>query len=146
MNPPPTGYMDYPVYPLEGIWDVNEAAKREDRAFNKDDLVFKIMIRQPAFVDADLFQEMLELTKTKKPHPLLDKLQFEAIMDGKCVQMLHIGPYDDEPASFQRMEEFATAQQLKRLSKTHREVYLSDFRKVAPEKLKTVLRFQVAQE
>lgn len=142
-DPKPDSYQDYTVYPLEGVWDLNEEAKRENRPFSKDDFVFKLMIRQPEFVTEAFFQEMLELTKVKKPLPLLDQVQLEALTEGKCVQMLHIGSYDDEPASFEQMEQFATAQQLTRQSKVHREIYLSDFRKVAPEKLKTVLRFRV---
>ncbi|NNE28756.1 MAG: hypothetical protein HKN16_03930 [Saprospiraceae bacterium] len=143
-EPKPSGYSDFTVYPLEGIWDVNEEAKkRKGDSFNKDELVFKIMIRQPEFVDKTFFEKMLELTKKKKPHPLLEEVKLEKIKDGKCVQMMHIGSYDDEPASFKIMEEFADSQKLKRDSKNHREIYISDFRKVAPEKLKTVLRFWV---
>ncbi len=57
--------------------------------------------------------------------------------------MLHIGSYDNEPATFKIMEDYAKNQGLQRDSKVHREIYLSDFRKVAPEKLKTVLRFKL---
>jgi hypothetical protein len=63
--------------------------------------------------------------------------------EGNCIQMLHSGSYDTEPASFKKMELFATAMNLKRTSLTHREIYLSDARKVEPEKLKTVLRFKI---
>ncbi len=110
---------------------------------DKNDFVFKLMIRQPDFVTEDFAREMLDLTKKKKPHPFLEQVKFEKITDGLCVQMLHSGSYDDEPASFKIMEEFAEKENLTRLSKNHREIYLSDFRKVAPEKLKTVLRFWV---
>jgi hypothetical protein len=140
----PEGYFDYTVYPLEGIWDLNEEAKQNYQGtLNKDDLVFKLMIRQPDFVSPEFVAQMLEFTKQKKPHPLLEQLRFEVMEDGECVQMMHLGPYDEEPASFQKMETFAEENGLVRLSKTHREIYLSDFRKVAPEKLKTVLRFEV---
>lgn len=137
------GYQDYTVYPLESVWDINEAAKQNfEGKINKDDLVFKLMIRQPNFVDKAFFDKMLELTKKKKPHELLEKVKFEKITDGKCIQMMHIGSYDDEPASFEIMETFAEEENLTRLSKVHREIYLSDFRKVPAEKLKTVLRFK----
>jgi hypothetical protein len=86
---------------------------------------------------------MKPITKKKKPNILLDQVEFETISDGKCVQMMHVGSYDNEPASFQIMEEFANSQGLIRKSKVHREIYLSDFRKVEEEKLKTVLRFWV---
>ncbi len=140
----PKEYQDWTVYPLEGVWDITEKAKQNsDGKLNKDDLIFDIMIRQPNFVNEDFFNEMVELTKTKKPHQLLDKVRFETITEGKCVQMLHIGSYDDEPKSFEKMEKFATELGLKRKSKIHREIYLSDARKVEVEKLKTVLRFQI---
>lgn len=140
----PNGYYDYIVYPLEGVWDINEAAKKTyNGTLNKDDLVFKLMIRQPDFINDTFFNEMLELTREKKPHELLCNVKFEKITDGKCIQMMHLGSYDNESDSFKIMEEFVQKESLSRISKMHREIYLSDFRKVAPEKLKTVLRFQV---
>ncbi len=140
----PEGYVDWTVYPLEGVWDITEKAKKNfSGQINKDDLVFTLMIRQPGFVDTQFFHEILLLTKKRKPHKLLDHVQLETIKDGPCIQMLHIGSYDDEPSSFEQMEVYAAEQNLKRISKVHREIYLSDFRKVPVEKLKTVLRFQV---
>ncbi len=140
----PKGYFDYTVYPLEGVWDLNEEAKKKfDGKFNKNDLVFKLMIRQPDFVDVQFAMMMIEQTKKKKPHELLNSVKFEKITDSECVQMMHLGSYDNEPESFKQMEDFAEQQNLSRISKAHREIYLSDARKVAPEKLKTVLRFQV---
>ncbi len=141
---PPTDYIDWVVYPLEGIWDLSENAKRNASGkFNKDDLVFDLMIRQPNFIDVQLFDDAINLTKAKKPHALLNDIKFKTIADGKCVQMLHIGSYDNEPASFALMEKFADDNKVTRKTKAHREIYLSDFRKVATDKLKTVLRFQV---
>ena len=143
MDTPPNGYFDFTVYPLEGVWDINEGAKANfNGVINKDDFVYKLMIRQPDFVDENIFREMLEVAKEKKKNPLLEQINFECSSEGLCVQMLHLGPFEAEPVSFEKMENFAKDQGLVRLSKTHREVYLSDIRKVVPEKLKTVLRFQ----
>ncbi|MBT34554.1 MAG: hypothetical protein CMO01_33245 [Thalassobius sp.] len=140
----PIGYSDYTVYPLEGVWDINDEAKANyNGTLDKDSLVFKIMIRQPDFVDENYFNKMLELALEKNANPLLKQVKFEKIIEGRCVQMLHIGSYDDEPASFERMEKFAETENLIRQSKIHREIYLSDFRKVPAEKLKTILRFKV---
>lgn len=140
----PTGYTDYTVYPLEGIWSLNpKAIKEYDGTLNKDDLVFDIMIRQPDFVSEAFFAEKLQQSRQKKPNPMLERATLETIEDGKCIQMLHIGSFDDEPASFRQMEEFAKEQGLNRSSKIHREIYLSDFRKTPTEKLKTLLRFKV---
>lgn len=143
----PNGYFDYTVYPLEGVWDLNEEAKKSfEGTINKNDLVFKIMIRQPDFVESDFALQILEYTKKKKPHDLLEKVRFEEIIEGDCIQMLHIGSYDKEPASFRIMESFAEQENYRRKTKTHREIYLSDARKVSPEKLKTVLRFGIEKK
>lgn len=138
------GYFDYTVYPLEGVWDINEKAKQNFTGIlNKDDLIFKLMIRQPDFVDFDFSNKIKLLTKEKKPNSLLDSVKFETLHEGSCIQMLHLGSYDNEPESFKIMEDFATSHGLKRLSKVHKEIYVTDARKTAPEKLKTVLRFKV---
>jgi len=138
----PEGYKEYTVYPLEGIWDLAEEARGKEK-LDKDKLVYKIMIRQPDFVTDSLAQEVLEATKLKKPHPLHKRVFFETIEDGLCVQMMHTGPFDDEPKSFEIMEAFCAENNLTRTSMTHREIYISDVRKTAPEKLKTVLRIFV---
>ncbi len=140
----PRNYFDYTVYPLEGVWDISEEAKKEfSGTIDKNTLEFQLMIRQPDFVDPVFAQSIIELTSSKKPHPLLANVRFESIVEGMCVQMLHTGSYDSEPASFEKMEAFASSMNLMRKSKVHREIYLSDARKVSPEKLKTVLRFRV---
>ena len=135
------------TYPLEGIWSITkEAQKNFTGTINKDNLVFKIMLRQPDFITNDFYNEILEIVKKKKPNELFKKLKFEKITDGKCVQMLHLGSYDDESKTFAQMEQFAEANHLNRLSKVHLEIYLSDFQKVPIEKLKTVLRFKVKEQ
>ncbi|MBU1148763.1 GyrI-like domain-containing protein [Patescibacteria group bacterium] len=140
----PKSFFEYTVYPLEGVWDITEKAKKEGvKKLDKSTLVFNLMIRQPDFVTKDFFTEVFELIKKEKPHDLLDQLKYERIEEGKCVQIMHLGSYDDEPKSFAKMENYANENGLTRKSKTHREIYLTDARKVAPEKQKTVLRFLV---
>jgi hypothetical protein len=140
----PKGFFEYTVFPLEGIWDLtDEAKKANSTTLDKSQLVFNLMIRQPDFVTPDFAQEAIERTKKKKYHPLLERVRFEIIEDGDSIQMMHIGSYDNEPASFKQMEEFCVQNGYKRESKQHREIYLSDFRKVSPEKLRTVLRFKI---
>ncbi|MEO9964695.1 MAG: GyrI-like domain-containing protein [Reichenbachiella sp.] len=135
---------DYTVYPLEGVWDISEKAKKEfNGAIDKNELVYQLMIRQPDFVTPDFVQKMIALSRQKKPNALIDQVKFERISEGPCIQMLHLGSYDEEDKSFREMEDFAESSNLERVSKIHREIYLSDFRKVAPDKLKTVLRFKV---
>jgi hypothetical protein len=143
----PNGYFDYTVYPLEGSWDLHDEAKKSfDGKINKNDLIFKLMIRQPDFVDSDFALHILEQTKKKKPHDLLAHIRFEEIIEGDCIQMMHLGSYDNEPESFRQMESFADLADYQRTSKTHREIYISDARKVSPDKLKTVLRFSIEKK
>ena len=142
----PEDYFEYTVYPLEGVWDINEEAKNSyEGRIDKNTLVFNLMIRQPDFVTADFANEIIDRTKIKKPHELLNKVKFSVFEEGTCIQMLHMGSYDNEPESFMKMELFAREHKLERITPTHREIYISDPRKVAPEKLKTILRFQVNQ-
>jgi hypothetical protein len=143
----PKGYFEYTVYPLEGIWDISEEAKKlNHKSLDKSTLVFKLMIRQPAFVTNDFAKETIERTRNKKPHPLFENAIFKVIEDGDCVQMLHRGSYNEEPESFRIMENYCMLNGYARQSKIHREIYLSDARKVSPEKLKTVLRFSVSKQ
>lgn len=140
----PANFYEYTVYPLEGIWDISDKAKKSyDDTLDKDELVFKIMIRQPEFVSTEFATEAKEWAKRKKANQLIKKLKYEKISEGKCVQMMHIGSYDSEPESFEKMELFCSQNNLNRKSKVHKEVYISDPRRVVPEKLKTVLRFSV---
>lgn len=143
----PKGYFDYSVYPLEGIWDLSiEAKKSFSETINKNELIFKLMIRQPDFVDVDFAMQILEQTKKNKPHDLLNQIKFEEIIEGECIQMLHLGSYDYEPMSFKIMEEYAENENYRRKTKIHKEIYLSDARKVSPEKLKTILRFGIQKK
>jgi hypothetical protein len=142
----PGTYFDYTVYPLEGVWDISDEAKKQNsKLLDKNSLIFDLMIRQPDFVTEQFAQEIIERTKIKKPHPLLEQVRFEPIEDGWCVQMLHKGSYDDEPRSFALMDDFCRVNSLNRTSMPHREIYLSDARKVEKEKLKTVLRYTILE-
>ncbi|MCK5200332.1 MAG: GyrI-like domain-containing protein [Spirochaetales bacterium] len=123
---------------------MSEVAKKNNATqLDKNSLIFNLMIRQPDFVTDEFALDIIERTKKKKPHELLNKAVFSEIEEGECVQMMHPGSYDNEPESFKQMEQYCKENKLTRESKQHREIYLSDVRKVSPEKLKTVLRFKV---
>lgn len=141
-NITPEGYFDYTVYPLEGIWDLNEEGRLKDE-FDKNNLVYNIMIRQPDFVTKEVFDLAMEITKNKKHNKLLDEVVFGEMEEGMCVQMMHIGPFDEEYKSFDIMKKFINDNNLVIKDLAHREIYISDFRRTAPEKLKTVLRYMV---
>ncbi|WP_429948420.1 GyrI-like domain-containing protein [Enterococcus sp. AZ101] len=134
---------EYTVYPLEGLWTLSDEAVAEGRAFDKADLVYKIMIRQPDFITEEIAFANLEQVTKKKPNPNNQKVKFETIEEGICVQMLHVGPYSEEGKTFEVMERYCSEHRLSRKTFSHREIYLSDGRKVAPEKMKTTLRYPV---
>ncbi len=138
----PEGYFEYTVYPLEALWKQVE----EKEEFDKDNLQYRIMMRQPDFVTEELLTQVLEIVAKKKPHDRLKEVKLESIQDGDCVQALHVGSYDDEPATFAKLDEFCVANGMERANEWHREIYLSDARKTDPQKLKTVLRFQVKKK
>ena len=91
----------------------------------------------------DLAARFITEVKKKKPNDFLDQIWLEDYDEGTCCQMLHLGSYDDEPASFAQMEAFCSEHGYRRSDKTHREIYLSDPRRTETAKLKTVLRFKV---
>lgn len=138
----PPGFYEYTVFPLEGVWDLLDRTKP---ATDKSNLKYTIMIRQPDFLTKAWFERFLEQTKKKETNPFLENVRFEHVGEGLCCQMMHIGSFDDEPKSFAQMEAFCAKNSYSRISKLHREIYLSDPRKTRPEKLKTVLRFLVKQ-
>ena len=137
------GYFDYVVPPLEGFW-WQDGGDGIDYAY-KEKFHWISVIRLPDFVTNDDFLWAVnEATKKKKQD--FSKATFLTVEEGLCVQCMHIGSYDDEPATVAMMHEFME-QQGSELDITdkrlHHEIYLSDARKVAPEKLKTVIRHPI---
>ena len=137
------GYFDYVVPPLEGFW-WQDGVRGVDYA-HKESFHWISVIRLPDFVTEDDFRWAVnEATKKKKQD--FSSVEFLTVEEGLCVQCMHIGSYDDEPATVAMMHEFMELQGYelditdKRL---HHEIYLSDARKVAPEKLKTVIRHPI---
>jgi hypothetical protein len=139
-NEVPSGYYEYTVFPLEGIWDLVDKSKP---ATDKDNYKYTIMIRQPEFLTNELFEKFREQAKKKKPNPYLEELKLSEITDGLCCQIMHIGSFDDEPESFAKMDAFCAEKGYIRASYIHREIYLSDPRKSEAAKMKTVLRYAV---
>ena len=137
------GYFDYVVPPLEGFW-WQEGFTGIDYA-HKEDFRWISVIRLPDFVTkADFDWAVDETTKKKKTD--FSKVEYMTYDEGLCVQSMHIGSYDDEPKTVALMHEYME-QQGYALDITdqrlHHEIYLSDARKVAPEKLKTVIRHPI---
>jgi hypothetical protein len=142
------GYFEYTVFPLEGLWDLTKEGRRlyqEGHSVTelKDYLVYTVMIRQPDFVTQELFESIRQTTYEKKKNTRILNVERKTYREGLCCQMLHLGSYDDEPKTFAEMERRMLEQGYQRKSKQHKEIYLSDPSKVAPEKLKTTLRFSI---
>lgn len=136
----PEGFEPYTVYPLEGVWGLvdPDAGSRD-----KNNYSYTLMMRQPEFVNEDIARRAIETIRKRKPHLAVDNAVFGTVEDGLSVQMMHVGPYDNETASFVQMTAFLKENNLERTSSQHREIYLSDARRCTPEKQKTVLRWTV---
>ncbi len=136
----PPGYQEYTVFPLEGVWRMDADAWRGG-ALDKTKLQYRLMIRQPWFVTPDVVARAMESARKKVPADLIERASFESFTDGPSVQMIHVGPYDTEPETFAVMDAFMKEYGLVRPEPVHREIYLSDPRKVSPEKNRTLLRY-----
>ncbi len=137
------GYFDYVVPPLEGFW-WQDGVQGIDYA-HKEDFQFISVIRLPDFVTRKDFDWAIEEAARKKKTDF-SRVEFLTYEEGLCVQCMHIGPYDDEPATVRTMHEYMTAQGYAldiTDQRLHHEIYLSDVRRVAPAKLKTVVRHPV---
>lgn len=137
----PPDYQEYTVFPLEGVWRMDTDAWTPESELDKSKFQYRLMIRQPWFVTPEVVERAMASARKKVPADLLDRASFESFADGPSVQMLHVGPYDAEPETFAAMNEFMAARGLRRTEHVHREIYLSDPRRVAPEKNRTLLRF-----
>jgi len=127
---------DYVVMPLEGLWWF-EGKPRS--ILRKGEMSWTAMIVQPEFITGDMVAQALEEVTRKKDLPALPKLRFERFHEGLAAQILHIGPYSAEGPTIERLHSFIEEHGYEMRGK-HHEIYLSDPRRVAPEKLKTVIR------
>lgn len=137
------GYYDFVVPPLEGFW-WQDGVQGVDYT-SKSSFHWISVIRLPDFVTQEDFDwAVAEATRKKKLDCSI--AEFMTIDEGKCVQIMHIGPYDDEPATVAVMDQYLAANGYENdfsLTRMHHEIYLSDARKIAPEKWKTVIRHPV---
>lgn len=139
-----TNAIDYPVMALEGLWWV------ADSNFDiriKDNWFYRLIIMQPDVITQEIFEEAREQVRKKKGESdTLNKVRLAHFEEGLCVQTMHIGPYATEPATIDRMKEYMAENGLQDNvgpDGNHHEIYMSDPRKAAPDKMKTVLRHPV---
>ena len=129
--------IDYAVMPLEGLWWVDDMTRFSVE--NKNEWKWTSLIMQPEYVTKEIVNEALNETRKKKNLPALSKIRFEAFSEGPSAQIMHIGPFSAEGPTIEKIRNFIKKQGYK-LSGKHHEIYLSDPRKSAPEKMKNVLR------
>ena len=129
--------IDYGVLPLEGAWwaDDMTAFTAGDKASWK----WTLMVMQPEYVTAELFEQALVQARKKKNLPALDRLRLEAFHEGLSAQLLHVGPFSAEGPAVERLHHYIEQNGYRRRGK-HREIYLSDLRRANPEKLRTIIR------
>lgn len=140
------GYFDYVVCPLEGLWEI-KGLKGYDKT-RKDEFVWTSMMRVPDFITKDIFDQAIK-EATQKKQTDFSKVKYQTFKEGLVVQMMHIGPYDDEIYSVDIMDQY-----IKDMgyvldfneTRKHHEIYLSDPRRTQPEKLKTILRHPIKKQ
>lgn len=129
------GKQDYAVCKLEGQWFFD----RDPAAIPRDEWKWKLLLRTPDFIPSSDLDRAATTLLRKGKEPEVKQVELETIKEGQCVQMLHVGPYDRESETIERMRAFAAEKGLS-FSGPHHEIYLSDPRRVPPERLKTILR------
>ena len=129
--------LDYTVMPLEGLWWSEDLSKFEAGA--KEDWQWTMMIRQPPEIDDAVLDAVRVAVRKKKPSIDVDGVRFETFVEGPCVQILHVGPFSTEGPTVKRLHDSLLSCG-RNLSGKHHEIYLSDARKAAPEKWRTILR------
>ncbi len=127
---------DYAVSKLEGLW------WSDDPIPGAGPWNWTLIIRTPDFIGAKDLKEAVRKLRDKGKDPEVAEVEIKKLKEGKCVQMLHVGPYDLESVTIEAMHKFAAAKGLA-FSGVHHEIYLSDPRRVAPERLRTILRHPV---
>ena len=128
--------VDYGVMPLEGLWWSDDMGSF--LTGDKSKWKWTAMIMQPKWIDQDLVEEAIQTVKLKKKLKSLNLVRFENFEEGKCAQILHIGPFEEEGPTIQKMHKIILEEG--KLTGKHHEIYLSDIRRAAPEKWKTILR------
>ncbi|MDR2696854.1 MAG: GyrI-like domain-containing protein [Holophagales bacterium] len=144
----PKDYFEYVVPPLEGLWWGEDGCFDGVNIIDKDRLRWISMIRQPEFVSDEVFDMAKFTLAKKKPELNLSLAGLVTFNEGLCAQIMHIGSYDNEPATIGVLEKFIAESEYNNHiseSRKHHEIYLSDPRKTAPEKLKTVIRHPIVK-
>jgi hypothetical protein len=133
--------IDYTVMALEGLWWTESGAFDLS---NKEAWQYTLMMMQPEHITEAMYKDAVQQVRKKqhkkgKDNPALDRLRFERFREGLCIQIMHVGPYADEPRTLEKMKSFAQENGYVYRGK-HHEIYLGDPRRAKPENLRTILR------
>ena len=128
--------VDYGVMPLEGLWWADDMSKFSTK--DKSKWKWTMMVMQPSFVTREIIDSAIADVKKKKNLAAISKMRVESLREGKCAQILHIGPFSEEGPTIEKVHRFIDSMS-KRIGK-HHEIYLSDIRKADPVKWKTIIR------
>jgi hypothetical protein len=134
--------IDYPVMALEGLWWTDSGELDFEK---REPWKWTLMIMQPKHITENMFQQALLQVRKKKDNPALSRIRLESFHEGLSMQIMHVGPYSEEPRTVERMRNFALEQGYVARGK-HHEIYLGDPRRAKPEKLRTILRQPIAGE
>ncbi len=134
--------INYLISPLEGMWDTYDNAKFD--VTRKKMIRYTLMLSQPKFLTEEVFEKVKESLAKKKGNLYVKEIYLRKFTEGKSVQMLHIGPYNTEIMTTKEIMEYIIVQNMK-LNGMHHEIYLNNPEKVAPEKLKTIVRYAVSE-
>jgi len=135
---------DYVVMPLEGLWWADDmdsfTASRDKSRWD-----WTLMIMVPDWIDHDMLATAVDQSGARNGAARLDDIRLESLVEGRCVQTLHVGSFDDEAETLARMHHEFIPENGLRMAGKHHEIYLSDSRRVAPERLRTILRQPVVE-
>ncbi len=134
--------IDYSVMAMEGLWWTESG---EFDPNTPGDWMFTMMILQPDFISEEMFQEALQKLKAKKDSPALSRLRLSALHEGLSMQIMHVGPYEQEPRTIEKMQGFARENGYRQRGR-HHEIYLGDPRRSKPERLRTILRHPIERD
>ena len=132
--------IDFTVMAVEGLWSTESGTKFD---FDwREPSIYTLLIMQPDHITSGMFEQAVADTRSKRPNPALDHLRLERWYEGPAVQIMHIGPYADEPGTLEKMDAFAEEHGYE-FHGRHHEIYIGDPTRTKPENLKTVLRHPV---
>jgi len=128
--------IDYGVMPLEGLWWADDMS--QFTSSDKSNWKWTTMMMQPSFVTLNTIECAVADVKMKKNPAAIDKVRLESLSEGKCAQIMHIGPFSEEGPTIEKLHQFIDTRS--RRTGKHHEIYLSDIRKATPSKWKTIIR------